>query len=161
MTGSRINYRKIIREMYKSICRDEYPTKAKFTLSEVSSEIQKRIQTRGNKIGSTLESYRIREEGGVFYKNPYVYDFLDVLVSLPYYFTNPLGRDPPTGITGSGPEAEERQRDYGRTIEGASRVIEKSIGKKVHNDILLAWVEREHNDRIRKGVDGYYYVVPE
>jgi hypothetical protein len=160
MTSYRINYRKVIREMFKTLCITQYATKAILSLSEVHSEIQKRVDTRGRKISNILESYKIRGEEGVFYRNPYVYDVCNALLNLPHYFTNPLGTEPPTGITGSGPEAEEKQREYGRTFEEVSGIIEKGLGKKIHDDVLLAWVKK-HKDKIRKGVDGYYYVVPE
>jgi hypothetical protein len=161
MTSYRINYRKVIREVFKTLCITQYPTKATLSVSEVHSEIQKRISAGGRKISNILEPYIIREEEGLFYRNPYVYDVFDTLLNLPYYFTNPLGTKPPTGITGPEPEAEEMQREYGRTFEEASRIIEKGIGRKVHDDILRVWVEKKHKDKIRKGVDGYYYVVPD
>ncbi len=150
----RVNYKKLTVNIFKEICsRGKYEFEPELDASVVYEEIKRRFKIGDKKIEKHLEKYRIEEGNKITYKNPYIFE---IVLNLPYYFTDPPGIIPPASIECKG----SLQKEYGCTLEMVSKRIEKIHKKRIPPDVLLSWIRERYSGKIRKGPEGYWYTRP-
>jgi hypothetical protein len=147
-----VNYKKAVIEAYRQIFSSgSYISDFEFSGSLVNEEISKRFKIGKEAIEKLLKKYMIAEENGdAVYINP---SLLYIFSNLPFYIN--MGIRPPTSTYND----PSKQKQYGRTPDEISKLLEREQHRKIPSHIIDSWLGY-HAGRILKGPEGYYFVNP-
>jgi len=148
-----VNYRKITREVFKTICKNEYKFEPMLSVSEIHGKMQRKFKIHDNKISKFLEPYEIEEGGNVYYKNPHVYEIFQTFSSnIENLISN--GITPPTSIDCR----KDKQRELGKTAAEISERMKRGFRIDVTHETVRSWIKNYCSDKIKEGPDDHFYV---